>query len=181
MIRSPGLKVWGESPSGWLFIPWCSLFVFSCPSLGFTSDDVNSDLICHTFSVNPSAEFQVGPWVCCPLSSFSPLIPAHTGSQSWKADSEREFPVWDIHRGIPLPLISTHVAGRGGEEGLGECGEEGLPCRAHSRPRHQWKLWSREALQNCSQLGQRARLLAHGLDSPSMTREGGVITEGHFL
>ena len=67
-------------------------------------------------------------------------------------------------RGIPLPLISTPVAGRGGEEGLVECREEGLLCRAHSRPRHQWKLWSREALQNCSQLGQRARLLDHGFN-----------------
>ena len=60
-------------------------------------------------------------------------------------------------------------------------GRRGCCAGLTAGPRRRWKLWSREALQNCPGLGQRARLLDHGLDSPFMTREGGVTREGHFL
>ena len=60
-------------------------------------------------------------------------------------------------------------------------GRRGCCAGLTAGPRLCWKLWSREALQNWPGLGQRARLLDHGLDSPFMTREGGVTREGHFL
>ena len=60
-------------------------------------------------------------------------------------------------------------------------GRRGCCAGLTAGPRRRWKLWSHEALQSCPGLGQRARLLDHGLDSPSMTREGGVTREGHCL
>lgn len=75
------------------------------------------------------------------------------------------------------------MAGRGGEEGLAVCREEGAAVQGSQQaPTISGELWSREALQSCPQLSQRARLhLDHGLDSRSMTREGGVTGRAAFL